>query len=167
MRLPTKCLDDFEPPRTVGADHHSPLRTSSYDWSFDAMNPEVGSVVRVLNILGAAIAAAFAIAALLNPAMNIGNEPVTAGVTLYAALYAVRQLAVSLVLSVGMVRGRRATVVALLLAAGFSQVGDVMIGVLTPRPSLIAGALALVAIHLGSALWLRRSVGMPEPHTVA
>jgi hypothetical protein len=119
------------------------------DSSFDAIAPWL----RVLNGVGAVIAAGFAVAALVVPDLLLRGG-VTDGMRFYADVYAARQLPFTLVLLFVLVRSGRTAVVPMLVAGGLIQAADVAVGLAWSLPNMVAGGALLAAIHLGSALWL-------------
>jgi hypothetical protein len=114
---------------------------------------EIRPWLRVLNGVGAVIAAGFAVAALVAPDLLLRGG-LTDGMWFYADVYAARQLPFTLVLLFVLARSGRTVVVPMLIAAGLIQAADVAVGLSWSLPYMVAGGALLAAIHLGSAFWL-------------
>jgi hypothetical protein len=112
--------------------------------------------VLIVNALGALIAGGFAVAALVDPAAILPGVTASAGLRLYAAAYAARQLPLTAVLLGLLARPARRALVPVLVLAGLVQAGDVVIGVASQRVGMIVGGGLLAVVHLASARWLGR-----------
>jgi hypothetical protein len=109
-----------------------------------------------VNGLGALIAAGFAVASAINPALADGGGSVTNLVRLYAFAYAVRAVPLAAALIVLLVRPRPApSLVPLLVVAGLAQSGDSVVGASLGLPAMFAGGAMYALIHLATAGWLR------------
>jgi hypothetical protein len=115
--------------------------------------------VRALNAVGAIVAAGFAVAAWIDPAVVLPGNAATAGAQFYAEVYAARALPLTVVLLVVLAARSRGGLVTMLLLAGLIQAADMVIGVAWHRVGMIAGGGLLAAIHLASARWLWRRQG--------
>ncbi|HZE40267.1 MAG TPA: hypothetical protein VE172_15795 [Stackebrandtia sp.] len=117
-------------------------------------------VVLLLNVFFALITVVFGILAVVDPLLVSGHGTVNATVELYVQAYMVRAVSIGVVVAVVAVMALRRDargLLPVLLVAGLSQVGDVVIGVSQGIPGMAAGGLLCAVVHLGSAAWLRRS----------
>ena len=113
-----------------------------------------------VNGLGALIAAGFAVASVIDPALP-GGGSVDSLVRLYAGIYVVRAVPLAAVLVVLLARPRPAPgLVPLLVVAGLAQAGDAVVGAIYRQPAMLVGGGLYAVIHLATAGWLRiRPVG--------
>ncbi|MBM2623610.1 hypothetical protein JIG36_49800 [Actinoplanes sp. LDG1-06] len=108
------------------------------------------SVLKVLNVISAVISAGFGVLALIDPSLlpGVGPEPDRD----FATLYAVRAIPIAVALCWVVLADLRRSV-PILLIAGVAQFGDLVVGLATGRPTMIAGPAIATVIALGSA-WL-------------
>jgi hypothetical protein len=105
-----------------------------------------------VNGLGALIAAGFAVASAINPALP-GGGTVTTLVRLYAWTYVVRAVPLAAALVVLLARRRPGPgLVPLLVVAGLAQAGDAVVGATLGLPSMFAGGGLYAVIHLDGQL---------------
>jgi hypothetical protein len=117
-----------------------------------------------INGFGALIAAGFAVASAIDPALP-GGGSVTTLVRIYAGTYVVRAVPLAATLVVLLARPRPAPgLVPLLVIAGLAQAGDAVIGAILGKPAMLAGGALYAVIHLATAVWLQiRAAGTSKP----
>lgn len=108
-----------------------------------------------LNLLVALGTAAFALAALINPALALTGGGVTDGVDFYAQAYAARAIPLGVAVAATLAPRWRRGLPAMLILAGVVQVGDVFIGITQANPGMITGAAIGTIVPLSTAWWLR------------
>jgi hypothetical protein len=112
--------------------------------------------LRALNGVGALVAAGFAVAATIDPALILPGDAATAGMQFYAQVYAARALPLTAVLLIMLAAPAVRGLVAMLVLSGLVQAADAAIGLVWHRAGMVVGGGLLAVIHLASAYWLWR-----------
>ncbi|MFI7665198.1 hypothetical protein [Nocardia sp. NPDC049526] len=105
----------------------------------------------IVNAVGAGIAVAFSVAALVDPALAISGSADSPGVDLYAQAYAARAVPLGAALLFSLASRRKRALLPLLTVSGAVQLGDVAIGVRQGIPGMVVGGSVLALIHLATA----------------
>ncbi|WP_433633142.1 DUF4267 domain-containing protein [Nocardia sp. CA-120079] len=107
--------------------------------------------VIVVNAVGAGIAVAFSVAALVDPALAITGSADSPGVDLYAQAYAARAIPLGAALLFSLASRHKRALLPLLTVSGAVQLGDVAIGATQGIPGMMVGGSVLALIHLATA----------------
>ncbi|MEV2219774.1 DUF4267 domain-containing protein [Nocardia vinacea] len=105
----------------------------------------------IVNAVGASVAVAFSVAALVDPTLAITGSPDSPGVDLYAQAYAARAIPLGAALLFSLTSRRKRALLPLLTVSGAVQLGDVAIGATQGVPGMMVGGSVLALIHLVTA----------------
>ncbi|MFE9320353.1 DUF4267 domain-containing protein [Nocardia sp. NPDC052278] len=105
----------------------------------------------VVNAVGAGIAVAFSVAALVDPSLAISGSAHSPGVDPYAQAYAARAIPLGAALLFSLVSRHKRALLPLLTVSGAVQLGDVAIGATQGIPGMMVGGSVLALIHLATA----------------
>jgi hypothetical protein len=113
------------------------------------------TILKFLNLVTALITSAAGIVALIRPEQLIKGNPLGAGGSFYARLYAARAIPFGIVAGLLPYFCRGPLVPTILILAAVIQIGDIAIGVQLKIPRVILGASLAALTHLLCALALR------------
>ncbi|WP_051182216.1 DUF4267 domain-containing protein [Nocardia vinacea] len=105
----------------------------------------------IVNAVGASVAVAFSVAALVDPTLAITSSADSPGVDLYAQAYAARAIPLGAALLFSLTSRRKRALLPLLTVSGAVQLGDVAIGATQGVPGMMVGGSVLALIHLATA----------------
>ncbi|WP_063047220.1 hypothetical protein [Nocardia pseudovaccinii] len=105
----------------------------------------------IANAVGAGVAMAFSVAALIDPNLVITGSADSPGVDLYAQAYAARAIPLGAALLFSLTSRRKRGLLPLLTVSGAVQLGDVAIGAAQGIPGMMVGGSVLALIHLATA----------------
>ncbi|WP_433526472.1 DUF4267 domain-containing protein [Nocardia pseudovaccinii] len=105
----------------------------------------------IVNAVGAGVAVAFSVAALIDPTLAITGSADSPGVDLYAQAYAARAIPLGAALLFSLTSRRKRALLPLLTVSGAVQLGDGAIGAAQGIPGMMVGGSVLALIHLATA----------------
>ncbi|WP_433760783.1 hypothetical protein [Nocardia sp. CA-135398] len=105
----------------------------------------------IVNAVGAGVAVAFSVAALVDPTLAISGSADSPGIDLYAQAYAARAIPLGAALLFSLASRRKRALLPLLTVSGVVQLGDVAIGTTQGVPGMMVGGSVLALIHFATA----------------